>query len=75
MPAEFTPTYDDFDFVRREVMIPMRDGVKLHTVILMSKLRPGREEGADPPHPDALRRRQAHQRSPTALTSAGPERL
>jgi putative CocE/NonD family hydrolase len=36
-PAKFEPTYDGFDHVRREVMIPMRDGVKLHTVILMPK--------------------------------------
>jgi putative CocE/NonD family hydrolase len=27
----------DFDYVRREVAIPMRDGVKLHTVILVPK--------------------------------------
>jgi uncharacterized protein len=37
MPATFVPTYDGFDYVRREVMIPMRDGVKLHTVILVPK--------------------------------------
>ncbi len=36
-PAKFEPTYDGFDYVRREVMIPMRDGVKLHTVILVPK--------------------------------------
>src|SRR6202171_1688745 len=36
-PDKFTPTNDGFDYVRREVMIPMRDGVKLHTVILVSK--------------------------------------
>jgi putative CocE/NonD family hydrolase len=34
-PAKFVPTHDAFDHVRREVMIPMRDGVKLHTVILI----------------------------------------
>jgi len=37
MPAKFTPTRDGFDHVRREVEIPMRDGVKLHTVILVPK--------------------------------------
>jgi uncharacterized protein len=37
MPAEFHPTTYGFDFDRREVMIPMRDGVKLHTVILVPK--------------------------------------
>jgi len=36
-PAKFTPSTDTFDFARREVMIPMRDGVKLHTVILVPK--------------------------------------
>lgn len=37
IPAKFTPTTDGFDFVKRDVMIPMRDGVKLHTVILIPK--------------------------------------
>jgi putative CocE/NonD family hydrolase len=36
-PAKFQPTNDGFDYTRREVMIPMRDGVKLHTVILVPK--------------------------------------
>ena len=36
-PAKFQPVTDAFDYVRREVMIPMRDGVKLHTVILVPK--------------------------------------
>src|SRR6266436_1420688 len=34
-PEKFTPTNEGFDYVRREAMIPMRDGVKLHTVILV----------------------------------------
>src|SRR3954454_8925011 len=29
-PEKFKPTNDGFDYTRREVMIPMRDGVKLH---------------------------------------------
>jgi predicted acyl esterase len=37
IPATFTPTNHGFDHERREVMIPMRDGVKLHTVILVPK--------------------------------------
>ncbi|HEV7768860.1 MAG TPA: CocE/NonD family hydrolase [Thermoanaerobaculia bacterium] len=37
IPAKFEPTYDGFDHVRREAKIPMRDGVKLHTVILVPK--------------------------------------
>ena len=36
-PQKFDPTYYGFDYTRREVMIPMRDGVKLHTVILVPK--------------------------------------
>src|SRR5262245_39768266 len=36
-PAQFQPATGSFDHVRREVMIPMRDGVKLHTVILVPK--------------------------------------
>ncbi len=36
-PAAFVPTHAGFDYERREVMIPMRDGVKLHTLILVPK--------------------------------------
>ena len=36
-PRIFQPATDSFDYTRREVMIPMRDGVKLHTVILVPK--------------------------------------
>ena len=36
-PAQFKPVTDSFDYARRDVMIPMRDGVKLHTVILVPK--------------------------------------
>jgi uncharacterized protein len=36
-PANFQPITGSFDYVRRDVMIPMRDGVKLHTVILIPK--------------------------------------
>ena len=36
-PDKLEPTNYGFDYVRREVMIPMRDGVKLHTVILVPK--------------------------------------
>jgi putative CocE/NonD family hydrolase len=36
-PDKFVPTNDGFDYTRRDVMIPMRDGVKLHTVILVPK--------------------------------------
>jgi uncharacterized protein len=36
-PAKLEPATGSFDHVRREVMIPMRDGVKLMTVILVPK--------------------------------------
>ena len=36
-PPAFTPAAESFDYTRREVMIPMRDGVKLHTVILVPR--------------------------------------
>ncbi|HJS22848.1 MAG TPA: CocE/NonD family hydrolase [Pyrinomonadaceae bacterium] len=36
-PPKFEPTNAGFNYVRRTVMIPMRDGVKLHTVILVPK--------------------------------------
>ncbi|WP_239700525.1 CocE/NonD family hydrolase [Massilia sp. 9096] len=37
IPAKWAAPQAGFDYVRREVMIPMRDGVKLHTVILVPK--------------------------------------
>jgi hypothetical protein len=36
-PAQLVPATHGFDHDRRDVMIPMRDGVKLHTVILVPK--------------------------------------
>ena len=55
-PAKFEPVTDGFDYVKRDVMIPMRDGVKLHTVIIVPK---GAKRRADPADADALRCRQA----------------
>ncbi len=37
MPSVVKPAEGTFDYVRREVMIPMRDGVRLHTVILVPR--------------------------------------
>ena len=37
IPAKFTPPAEDRDYIKREVMIPMRDGVKLYTVIVIPK--------------------------------------
>jgi putative CocE/NonD family hydrolase len=36
-PATFVPRVDSFDYTKREVMIPMRDGIKLQTVILIPR--------------------------------------
>ena len=36
-PAHFTPDHSSFGYTIRDVMIPMRDGVKLHTVIMIPK--------------------------------------
>ena len=36
-PAAFVPRVESFDYVKREVLIPMRDGVKLQTVILIPR--------------------------------------
>jgi predicted acyl esterase len=36
-PAHFTPDHSSFGYVIRDVMIPMRDGVKLHTVIMLRR--------------------------------------
>jgi putative CocE/NonD family hydrolase len=36
-PDKFVPVTDSYDYTLRDVMIPMRDGVKLHTVILVPR--------------------------------------
>ncbi|MGA7296825.1 MAG: glutaryl-7-ACA acylase, partial [Rhodanobacteraceae bacterium] len=37
IPDDWKQPHENFDYTKREVMIPMRDGVKLHTVILTPK--------------------------------------
>src|SRR5215469_18082898 len=37
MPNKLVRSEESFDYVRRVVDIPMRDGVKLHTVILIPR--------------------------------------
>jgi len=37
IPKKFEPVTSSYDYVKRDVMIPMRDGVKLHTVIAEPK--------------------------------------
>ena len=41
VPATLTPVETSFDYVRREVIIPMRDGVKLYTVVLVPRKAKG----------------------------------
>ena len=36
-PAKFALATNTFDYIKRDEMIPMRDGVKLHTVIVVPK--------------------------------------
>ena len=36
-PAEFAPVTSSFNYVKRTVMVPMRDGVKLNTVIIIPR--------------------------------------
>src|SRR5258708_1566573 len=37
IPAKFETPTDSFDYVKRVAMIPMRDGAKLYTVIVIPK--------------------------------------
>src|ERR1035437_756890 len=37
IPKTFTAPAADADYVKRDVMVPMRDGVKLHTVVVVPK--------------------------------------
>jgi uncharacterized protein len=37
IPAKWQKPETEYDYVKREAMIPMRDGVKLHTVIIVPK--------------------------------------
>jgi putative CocE/NonD family hydrolase len=37
IPRAFKVPLKDYDYVKRDVMIPMRDGVRLHTVIVVPK--------------------------------------
>jgi putative CocE/NonD family hydrolase len=37
IPGTFSEPKDNYDYVKREVMVPMRDGVKLYTVVVVPK--------------------------------------
>ncbi len=45
-PATFVPTYDGFEYVKSNVWIPMRDGVRLLTVIIVPKTAKSTKGGA-----------------------------
>ena len=53
IPDRFEMPMAGYDYVKRDVMIPMRDGVKLHTVIVVPK---GATQCADAADPDAVQR-------------------
>jgi putative CocE/NonD family hydrolase len=63
IPPDFSPVTEAFDHERREVMIPMRDGVKLHTVILIPK-------GSTAPSPIILTRTPYGADKPTTQASS-----
>ena len=56
VPPHFTEPTAANDYVKRDVMIPMRDGVKLYTVIVVPK---GATQRADAPDAHALQRLRA----------------
>ena len=55
---KYEQSLPEADFIRREAMVPMRDGTKLYTVIVMKK---GTANGADPAVAHALRRARQHE--------------
>ena len=65
-PAHFTAPTASFDYERRDVMIPMRDGVQLHTVILVPK---GAKHAGIAADPHAVRRQRAHQPRHSAISA------
>ena len=48
---KYEQTLPSADFIRREAMVPMRDGIKLYTVVVMKK---GTDQGPDPAVAHAL---------------------
>ena len=71
-PKDFKPTNDGFEYVRRDVMIPMRDGVKLHAVIIVPK---GAQQCADTSDAHAVRRNGADQSRQQFASRPNPQRL
>jgi putative CocE/NonD family hydrolase len=64
VPGSFAPPRAEFQYVRREVMVPMRDGAKLYAVLIVPK-QPGR-------HPIMLDRTPYSADKATARGGFGP---
>ena len=69
IPRKFETPTSSYDYVKRDVMIPMRDGVKLHTVIVIPR---GREECADDPDAHAVQRVESDPAEPVAAHAGDP---
>ncbi len=75
--GKYVAPKEGYDYDKRVVMVPMRDGTKLYTVIVVPE---GRAERPDPADPHALQRRQAAPRATTqpsmlATLAEGDERV
>ena len=68
IPATFTPKTDSFDYVRRDEMVAMRDGVKLQDDRADPEGREGRADAARRARPYNAAR--AHVRAPRARASS-----
>jgi hypothetical protein len=69
IPQRFTPPRGGFEYVRREVMIPMRDGVKLYAVLILPKA----PKGVDAKFPIMLDRTPYSADKSTSRGNFGPQ--
>ncbi len=63
IPDRFDAPTNGYDYVKRDVMIPMRDGVKLHTVIVVPK---GARNAPDAADANAIQRLRSRATQPVA---------
>jgi putative CocE/NonD family hydrolase len=68
IPQHFTAPRTGFEYVRRELMVPMRDGVKLYTVLIIPK----GAKGADSKYPIMLDRTPYSADKATSRDTFGP---
>ena len=66
-PKHFVAPTASYDYVKRDVMIPMRDGVKLYTVIVVPKGAKQRADSADAHSLQRVEARRARNDSPHML--------